>query len=144
MLQLQFVCAHELGHLFHGHNDRSALYEEFSRTPAMAPSANQLKRQARETEADGYATKFLLENFLLTDSGQQIHRRLGSSLSREECILTLIVISAGAVFLCLPFSKFAQEAAKSNRYPFGLARLNEVPLQIIPWCEENQIGRAHV
>ena len=143
MIQLQFISSHELGHLFHGHIERTSLQEEFDEEESPAPAAsshNKMTDQAHEVEADGYAVHMLLDNLITTDSGDQIYRRLGSALVKEDCTLTLLLLSVGALFFFLRPRDFDPAKVRTLDHPFALARMNVVLNDFKGWCALNRPG----
>lgn len=136
LIQLQYIAYHELGHLFHGHVDSTALSEEFS--PAAAgdlPMSQKLWDQAHEVEADGYAVHLLLNNLVSLTNGGPIHGRLRSKLNMEDCILTLFLVSVGSLFFFLRPKAFNEKEARKADHPFSLARMNVVLYDLTGWCE---------
>jgi len=144
LIQLQFISSHELGHLFHGHIDRTILQEEFCealpQTQDLLKKTNRLKDQAHEVEADGYAVHMLLDNLVASNSGDHIYRRLGSKLPREDCIFTLLLLAVGSVFFFLKPREFDEEAVRALDHPFAVARMNVVLYDLIGWCSLNRPG----
>lgn len=136
LIQLQFISSHELGHLFHGHIDRTALHQEFaSGAPHQVPPVEKLRDQAHEVEADGYAVHMLLDNLIVGDSGPRIYERLGSRLSADHCILTLFLLSVGSLFFFLAPQEFDVKNVRRVDHPFPLARMNVVMYDLTGWCE---------
>lgn len=135
LFQLQFISSHELGHLFHGHR-RGSFREDF--VEGMTRSGNsRMRDQAGELESDGYAVHLLLNGMLRSDSGSTIHRRLKSNLPMEDCVLTLFLLSVGALFFFLEPVEFKAEAARRLDHPFALARMNIVMAEIKSWCQQH-------
>lgn len=135
LFQFQFIADHELGHLFHGHQ-RSAFRAEF--VSGVAPTGNtQMRKQAGELEADGYAVSLLLNGMLRSSSGSQIHARLGSTLEMEDCILTLFLLSVGALFYFMEPAAFNPTEIRRDDHPFALARMNIVMDEITSWCTQH-------
>jgi hypothetical protein len=136
LIQLQFISSHELGHLFHGHAQGNAFRTEFEEKLGSS-TADRTKEQAREVEADGYAVHLLLNNSVLSESGGMIYRRLNSALTKEDCILTLILLSIGSLFYFLEPLAFDFDRVRSADHPFALARMNIVLHEITAWCRLN-------
>jgi hypothetical protein len=141
LTQLQFISSHEVGHLFHGHLPRNAFRAEF-RNSITTGSADRMKDQTLEVEADAYAVHLLLNNALLSDTGELIRARLKSRLTKEDCILTLIMISIGSLFYFLDPLKFEADTVRYRDHPFALARMNVVMREITNWCKLNLPGYA--
>jgi hypothetical protein len=136
LIQLQFIAYHELGHLFHGHVDSSALNEEFKPDSGEdGGESEQLRNQAHEVEADGYAVHLLVDNLLSSASGRPIYERLASELSMEDCILTLFLVAVGSLFFFLKAKPFKREAVRVPDHPFGLVRMNVVMYDLTGWCK---------
>lgn len=141
LIQLQFLSSHELGHLFHGHVEQNAFREEFASNPnGASPLRGHLREQAREVEADGYAVHLLLDNLVATESGHSIHGRLGSKLSREDCMLTLFLLSVGIMFFFLHPRDFQTSEVRMSEHPFALARMNVILYDLIGWCTLKRPG----
>lgn len=141
LFQLQFLSSHELGHLFHGHADHNAFREEFS-SAIKIPSQNggNLRAQAREVEADGYAVHSILDNFVATENGRIIHGRVRSTLLQEECVMSLFLVSIGFLFFFLHPRAFEVSQVRASDHPSGLARMNIVLHDLIAWCQLNRPG----
>jgi hypothetical protein len=136
LIHLQFIAYHELGHLFHGHVDSAALSEEFKPdSDGDSGGSEQLRNQAHEVEADGYAVHLLLDNLLSAANGIPIYERLASELSMEDCILTLFLVSVGSLFFFLKAKPFKREAVRVPDHPCGLVRMNVVMYDLTGWCE---------
>lgn len=135
LFQLQFISSHELGHLFHGHG-RGNFREEFAQHQPAA-SNSRMCEQAGELEADGYAVHLLLNGMLRSGNGADIHKRLGSALALEDCILTLFLLSVGALFYFMEPDQFRSDAVRYPDHPFALARMNIVMDEIKSWCQQH-------
>jgi hypothetical protein len=136
LTQLQFISSHEVGHLFHGHAQRNAFRTEY-RQKMRSSTEDRTKHQAREVDADGYAVHLLLNNSLLSDAGEKIRARLKSSLAKEDCILTLVMLSIGSLFYSLEPLVFESNRVRFDDHPFTLARMNVVLREISNWCKLN-------
>jgi hypothetical protein len=136
LTQLQFISSHEVGHLFHGHQQRNAFRTEF-RNGIASDTAGSMKDQAREVEADAYAIHLLLSNALLSDTGAMIRARLESRLAKEDCILTLVTLAIGSLFYALEPLAFESGRVRYGDHPFALARMNVVMREITNWCNLN-------
>jgi hypothetical protein len=134
LTQLQFISSHEVGHLFHGHLPRNAFRTEFLNR-ITSGTADSMKDQAREVEADAYAVHLLLSNALLSDTGAKIRARLKSRLAKEDCILTLVMLSIGSLFYFLDPLEFESDRVRHGDHPFALARMNVVVREITNWCK---------
>ena len=141
LIQLQVLSSHELGHLFHGHVDPGTLTEEFAASADPASQISEhLRDQATEVEADGYAVHMLLDNLLTGDSGISIHSKLRSTLPKEDCILSLYMFSAAALFFFLRPQAFVESSVRMPKHPFALARINLMLQNLIDWCKLNRPG----
>jgi len=136
LTQLQFISSHEVGHLFHGHQQRNAFRTEY-RQMMRSCTEDKTKDQAREVEADAYAVHLLLNNSLLSDAGAMIRARLKSRLAKEDCILTLVMLSIGSLFYFLDPLEFESDRVRFEPHPFALARINVVIREITNWCKLN-------
>jgi len=96
-----------------------------------------MKDQAGEVDADAYAVHLLLSNALLPNTGEMICARLKSRLAKEDCILTLIVLSIGPLFYFLDPLEFEPDRVRFVDHPFALARMNVVMREITNWCKLN-------
>jgi hypothetical protein len=136
LTQLQFISSHEVGHLFHGHQQRNAFRTEYWQM-MRSSTEDKTKDQAREVEADAYAVHLLLSNSLLSDAAELIRARLKSSLAKEDCILTLVMLSIGCLFYFLDPPEFESGRVRLEPHPFALARMNVVMREITNWCKLN-------
>ena len=134
LTQLQFISSHELGHLFHGHEHGNAFRTEYWQKIGSS-TVDRTKDQAREVEADAYAVHLLLNNSLLSDTGAMICERLKSRLANEDCILTLVMLSIGALFYFLDPLEFESDRVRFEPHPFALARINVVMRETTNWCK---------
>lgn len=139
LLELQYISNHELGHLFHGHcaGLREGRYRaEFDVATLVANSVG-MEGQARELEADGYAINLLLKNLLQSDSGAFMHRRVQSTKSVREFVVTLFLLSLAATLYHVKSAPFDATKVRSDDHSDGLIRMNILLGEILGWCADN-------
>jgi hypothetical protein len=79
-------------------------------------------------------------NLMPPESGSFLHNGLGSKHSAEDCILTLVVLSVGALFFFLRPREFLISEVRSSEHPFALARMNVVLYDLTGWCTLKRPG----
>ena len=139
LLELQYISNHELGHMFHGHcaGLRDGRYRaEFDVATLVANSIG-MEGQARELEADGYAINLLLKNLLQSDNGAFMHRRVQSTKSVREFVVTLFLLSLAATLYHLKSSPFDAAKVRGGDHSDGLIRMNILLGEILGWCADN-------
>lgn len=139
LLELQYISNHELGHMFHGHcaGLREGRYRaEFDVVTLIANSIG-MEGQARELEADGYAINLLLKNLLQGDIGPFMHRRVQSTKSVREFVVTLFLLSLAVTLYHLKPSTFAAAKVRGDEHSDGLIRMNILLGEILGWCADN-------
>jgi hypothetical protein len=128
---VEFVFLHEIGHHVHGHQGEKAskqptlYYDE-----TVAATENSLVSQAKEIEADGYATNALLEKFRFDPPRATALNRLRAryrDASERQLFLLILLASAGALIACgiKTFALNKPHPPKGTRLHFVAARIND-------------------
>jgi Peptidase family M48 len=144
LVMLQFVSNHELGHFFHGHCEEGfsgfglAEFGVGSVSTDSSADTHQLRLQAMEVEADGYAAHMMAENFFNGQIGSALHKRLGSNLAAEEFALNFFLCVLGAVFYLWGNRTFAIAQVRSYRHPPALMRINVFVADLRGWFSLNR------
>jgi hypothetical protein len=137
-LQMQIVSTHELGHIFHGHCQETALF-----TPRMDSDKDEsihddaFRAQAMEVDADGYVPHMLLSNLFSGGPGDSLVEKLRPSISKDDLIMTLLTASACGLFYLWGPRRFDPSVIKSYEHPPVLARLNVMLTDQTGWCAKN-------
>ena len=139
LLELQYISNHELGHMFHGHcaGLREGRYRSEFDVATLVANSMGMEGQARELEADGYAINLLLKNLIQSDSGAFMHRRVQSTKSVREFVVSLFLLSLAAVLYHLQPAPFDVAKVRSRDHSDGLIRMNILLGEILGWCADN-------
>lgn len=137
-LQMQVVSTHELGHIFHGHCQETALFTPRIDSEVDDSTGNGgFRAQAMEIDADGYVPHMLLSNLFNGGAGDSLVEKLGPSISKDDLIMTLLTASACGLFYLWGPRKFDPNAIESFEHPPVLARLNVMLTDQTGWCARN-------
>jgi hypothetical protein len=139
LVQIQFAIDHELGHHVHGHSSMRGANFFSSEDPieALLATKDNLDRQAREVEADGYAIHMMAKNFFQVDTASHLMQRLKPTTIPVEGFLVRFVLLCVASYLFLrPEQTFDRKRVRVPRHPFGLMRLNVVITDLRGWAAE--------
>jgi len=142
---IQILSSHELGHFFHGHCGESALAKfkaenNIDRSFDGLGCARELRCQAMEVEADGYAAHMMLQNFFNGGVGEFLFKRLQSRLPKEEFILSYFVAAVGSLFYLWGPRSFDPAQIRQYDHPPALMRMNVFMRDINGWCSEHRPG----
>jgi hypothetical protein len=135
---LNFAANHELGHLVHGHCSSAAKGPSTVRREILlhvvAPC--DLRSQAGEIEADGYASHMTLQNLLNGPAREAAARQLGIATDHprlDEGLLKVFLTAVICFFHCL-HSALVLNDVESRSHPFELLRINVVITDLQGWC----------
>jgi len=140
--QLNFVVSHEYTHHVHGHVTPLGSVPEFCDEILAGSETGSLKRQAREVDADGYATYLVLAH--LFDSEWRSHavkllnceRESGSV--QDEVLISAFVVVVGAFFFVRPPVALDNATVFDLTHPPQAARMNFVMENVMGWCKQNR------
>jgi hypothetical protein len=146
-IQMQIVSSHELGHIFHGHCGESGhpgLRVDSASDLRVQPEgeADNMRSQAMEVEADGYAAHMMLTNFF-NGIGENLYRMLNPDLPKQEFILTYFLVELGSLFYLWGPRIFDPQSARSYEHPPALMRMNVFMRDIEGWCSEHKPQLVH-
>jgi hypothetical protein len=96
-----------------------------------------------EVEADGYVPHMLLSNLFQGGVGDVLIEKLAPSISKDDLILTLLSISACAMFYLWGPRTFELSTVESYEHPPVLHRLNVMLTDQGGWCEKNAPNLVH-
>jgi len=137
-LQMQVVSTHELGHIFHGHCQETALFTPRIDSEVADSTGNDTFRaQAMEMDADGYVPHMLLSNLFNGGAGDSLVEKLHPSISKDDLIMILLTASACGLFYLWGPRTFDPSAIESYEHPPVLARLNVMLTDQTGWCAKN-------
>jgi hypothetical protein len=139
LIQIQFVVDHELGHHAHGHSTmRGANFfsSEGALDALLGPEDN-LDRQAREVEADGYAIHMMAKNlFQKGTTAELVERFKPTTVTVEEFLVRLLLLCVASYLFLKPERVFDEKKVRVPLHPFGLMRLNVVMTDLRGWAAD--------
>ena len=135
-----FVVTHEYSHHVHGHLNGAFAPDFVEEIRGGAVNGN-LRRQAREADADGYSAYFVLDYWLNNAEGRLL---AGQGLNIEQLLPELqdqvlfscfLVAAAGFTFLREP-ETLDNDNAYRRTHPPQAVRLNLLTRHVRKWCTE--------
>lgn len=141
-LQQQFVACHELGHHFHGHTcgeaASAAPWQEFADNSGQG----NLRKQAGERDADGFAAHMMLRNCIAGVPRGKFLELLGQpERSPDDLLLSALIIAAGSFFFFRE-RPFDAESIEELTHPLAAARVHFIVEEIAAWLEEHRPASA--
>lgn len=141
-MQLNFVVLHEYTHHVHGHVSPLGLVPEFGDEILAGSETGSLEQQAREVDADGYATYYLLAH--LFDSEWRSHavkllKCEGEAGNvQDEVLISAFVVAVGAFFFVRPPVALDNSSVFDLKHPPQAARMKFVMDRVMSWCKQNR------
>lgn len=139
-LELLFIVLHEWTHVVHGHvrnaDDAGFANEILGRTDGN------IATQARESDADGYAAYYMLENVINGQERAHIVSVLAlddkpSAIQDTLLLCGFIVSIAAYLFTCEP-QTLTSETAYTFEHPPQALRMNLLMKSVKTWCFQNR------
>jgi hypothetical protein len=139
--QLTFVVSHEFTHHVHGHllpkNSDSMFPNEI-----LDGGIGDLKAQALEIDADGYAVYHVLAHLISGDRRSQAVEMLGYQKEhhsiQDQALLSSFVVAVGAFLHALPSMPWDSSTVYKRRHPPQAARMNFIMQFAVAWCKQNR------
>lgn len=140
--QLAFAVVHEYTHHVHGHLVGKYLDQAFSDEIIDDSGGGDLESQAREVDADCYATYYVL-NHLVKGSRRQhalclLSLENGAGNAQDEVLFSSFLIAVGAFLFCRPPSGVDRAKIHKLTHPPQAARMNFIMHSAISWCKQNK------
>jgi hypothetical protein len=139
-LELFFITLHEWTHIVHGHV-RNPDATGFAKEIVLSEDGN-IDRQARESDADGYAAYHMLENIINGHERAHIVSVLAMSDKpsgvQEQLLLCCFIVAVAAfLFTCEP-QRLTAETAHTFHHPPQALRMNLLMKNVKMWCYQNR------
>lgn len=139
-LQIIFVVLHEFTHVVHGHVRGLSAESGFANEVRVLDTGN-LDRQARESDADGYAVYFLLTGLL--DADDQRTQMIDAlalhdqpATLQDESMLSCFIMAVGAFFFLQTPQVLTERCVYEFTHPPPAARMNLLMESVRTWCAQ--------
>ena len=141
--QLNFIAAHEYTHHVHGHDLQLDSGSEFCNEILGGTGCGRLEDQAKELDADGYATNFVLSHMIQDAERRKngltlLGRESVDESTADKLLMTSFVVAVGGFFHFLPMASFDATNVYELSHPPAPARMNNVIHHAQDWCKRHR------
>jgi hypothetical protein len=144
--QLIFVVTHEYTHHVHGHLSDLESGSVFSDEIVTSDDLGNLKSQAFEMDADGYAVYLTLAHLIAGPRREQAVKVLNCEHvhpdAQDGILFLTFVMSIGAFLLALSPRSVNLSKFCTRTHPFPAARMDWIMHHATNWCRQND--RSHL
>ena len=140
MAMLMFIACHELGHHFHGHQGKDShdgkeplrFYDE-----SKIVSIDDYPSQAKEIEADGFATQMIMKGLLLgaaRDMNLTLLYQEDHGESSDGYLVRLFMLATAGYFLSTATGSFSPDDIGPLDHPPKLSRMHFIMTSLREWA----------
>jgi hypothetical protein len=140
-IQLHSIVAHEFTHHVHGHVMPVPSQAVFADEIVNRGEVGNLDHQAREVDADGYATYFVLTNLINGEERQSVsllNIETDTLVVQDEVLLACFVVAVGGWLYAREPQVLSTDSIYRFTHPPQAARMNFVMQRAAAWCIQNR------
>lgn len=139
--QLNFVVCHEYTHHVHGHQSIRESGGLFNEILEDHPDADMVEEQAREMDADGYASYLVLFHLFAEGRAHSI-RLLKADMEpdriQDELLFDSFVAAVGGFLFVSPPTALDSTRVYNLVHPPQAARMDNIMKSALSWCSQNR------